>query len=323
MTADNTNDFPYEPAERALDPATKRAYWDVAMGLQDVDGLQPSAYLRQLANEHVAGVRSLDETGAMLRAYYAERDAAGAVSEAGRGAQLAGDGEHDERSAGNGGIGGEKEADFVSQRIAEVLARQAFALVPATLRQIHAHLFGALDEQTYRPGTYKDTPLLKSELILNGDSVSYADPSLVESSLDFAFSEERGHLYTLSFEGEELDHFARFVSRVWQVHPFCEGNTRTVAVFAILYLNDLGFDVDNRPFAEHAAYFRNALVRANYRNAKAGVLPDRAPLNRFFDNVVNGATHEFRSRDLMVPALFDNPNSLRNMPATRAIVKGR
>ncbi|MDO4290229.1 MAG: Fic family protein [Eggerthellaceae bacterium] len=307
MTADNVNDFPYEPAERALDPATRRAYWDVAMGLQDVDGLHPSAYLRQLADEHVAGVRSLDETGAMLRAYYAERDAAGEDPGARRGVPAAGD-------------GGEREADFVSQRIAEVLARQAFALIPATLKQIHAHLFGALDAQAYRPGVYKDVPLLKSELILNGDSVSYADPSLVESSLDFAFSEERGHLYTLSFEDAELDHFARFISRVWQVHPFCQGNTRTVAVFAILYLNDLGFDVDNRPFAEHATYFRNALVRANYRNAKAGVLPDRAPLNRFFDNVVNGATHELRSRDLMMQALFDNPNLLRNMSPSRAIV---
>lgn len=94
-----------------------------------------------------------------------------------------------------------------------------------------------------------------------------------------------------------------------------------MAVFAILYLYDLGFDVDSEPFAEHAEYFRNALVRANYRNAKAGVMPDRGYLNRFFDFALNGNARELNSRDLMVRPLFDDPSLLRNVDSSRALFR--
>ena len=64
---------------------------------------------------------------------------------------------------------------------------------------------------------------------------------------------------------------AIFVSRLWQIHVFGEGNPRTTAVFIIKYLRTLGFDVTNDIFAENAWYFRNALARANYNDLKNGV----------------------------------------------------
>lgn len=306
MTADMPDDFPYEPVERLLDSATKRAYWDLAMGLQQVDGLAPSPYLHELADGHVAGEYTLADTAAMLRAYYSEKDSAS--KEVG-GASSASD------------ESGEREADFVSQRIAELLVERPFVFAPSMLAQIHARLFSGLDEEVYHPGEYKDAPLQKAELILNGDSVSYADPSLIDNALAFAFSEEGEYCYAAGFDDAQLDHFSRFVARIWQVHPFFEGNTRTVAVFAILYLNDLGFDVDNEPFAKHAEYFRNALVRANYRNAKAGVMPDRGYLNRFFSFALNGNAQELNSRDLMAQPLFDDPGLLRNVDPSRALFR--
>ena len=63
-----------------------------------------------------------------------------------------------------------------------------------------------------------------------------------------------------------VEHIVQFVAKLWQIHPFREGNTRTTAVFAILYLRSLGFAVMNDLFANHSWYFRNALVRANYQN---------------------------------------------------------
>ncbi len=307
MTADNAGDFAYEPAARSLPPSARRAYWDVAMGLQAVDGLRPSDYLRTLAEEHVGEVRSLEETGVLIRSYYQQREA-----------RAAHDGASDE---GGRVLFAEKEADLVSHRVVELLSDQAFSLVPDILSVIHRRLFADLDEGIYWPGQFKDVALQKPEFILNGDSVAYADPSMIEASLRFAFEEEAAYCYDLDFDGAQLDHFSRFIARVWQVHPFFEGNTRTAAVFAILYLRELGFDVDNAPFAERSEYFRNALVRANYRNAKARVMPDRAFLNAFFDNALNGAGHELRSRDLMVSTLFENPDLLRNVDASRALMR--
>lgn len=296
MTADRPDDFPYEPKPEPNDPAVREGYWRVAMGLQEVDGLKPSPYLRELAHEHVRGVRELDETGRIIRAYYARREEGRCEAPA-----------------------VEREADLVSQRIVELLTSGAFALVPDMLAVIHGTLFQDLDTEAYRPGEYKTEALQKRESVLNGDSVAYADPSLVERSLAFLFDEERSRVYGIEFDEAQLEQFGRFVSRLWQVHPFVEGNTRTMAVFAVLYLRDLGFDVDSEPFERHARYFRDALVRANYRNAKAGILPDLRYVTRFLDNLLNGAGHELRSRELAAKALFDDPSLLRNVDPSQAI----
>ena len=66
------------------------------------------------------------------------------------------------------GAAGEREADFVSQRIVELLSGQSFSLVPDMLLFIHRSLFADLDADVYRPGQYKDVALQKSEFILNG-----------------------------------------------------------------------------------------------------------------------------------------------------------
>lgn len=72
------------------------------------------------------------------------------------------------------------------------------------------------------------------------------------------------------FEGKcEIKDFCHTIAFLWQIRPFYEGNTRTVAVLSELYLNNLGFQVTNDPFAKHARYYRDALVRAMYRNAPA------------------------------------------------------
>lgn len=305
MTADNPSDFSYESVRETADPVLRRGYWDVATGLQQVDGLAPSDYLLSLAREHASGVRGIEETGRILRAYYRERPHRGFSSQAATAA------------------GGDdcREADLVSQRIVEALSRGAFSFMPSMLSVIHEALFRDLDPQVYEPGRYKTVALQKSELVLNGDSVVYADPSLVERSLAFLFDEEFGYVYGADLDEEGIAHLARFVARLWQVHPFVEGNTRTVAVFTVLYLRYLGFDADNEPFARHARYFRDALVRANYRNAKAKVMPDASYLLRFFENLLSGEHHELRSRDLMVSELYADPSLLRNVDPSRAISK--
>ena len=83
-------------------------------------------------------------------------------------------------------------------------------------------------------------------------------------------------------------HIAKFVSGIWQIHPFGEGNTRTTAVFTIKYLRSIGFDVNNDLFADKSWFFRNALVRANYRNVRKEVEPDMSFLIFVFQKSDDG-----------------------------------
>ena len=291
MTAEKLDIFEYEPAREHSSEAARRHYWAVAIGLQQVDGLEVSPYLRKVAGEYVAGERSLEETGELVRAHH--------------GAALDADAH---------------EADLVAQRIAELLASAPFALAPEMLPQIHRYLFQDLDAETYRPGQFKSERMVKQEEILNGDSVLYADPLAYDMALRGAFSAEQGRAYR-GLEGEELADFCHFIAFLWQVHLFAEGNTRTVAVFSELYLNHLGFSVANEPFEKHARYYRDALVRAMYRNADAGVFPDESFLAAFYENVLGRAQNVLDREALMCARLFENPSLIRNVDPAEALDK--
>ena len=101
-------------------------------------------------------------------------------------------------------------------------------------------------------------------------------------------------------QNEMISHLTRFVSGLWQIHAFGEGNTRTTAVFTIQYLRSLGFDVNNDPFARHSWYFRNALVRANYRNVTKGIDYTPIYLERFLRNLLFGEKWDLRNRYLHI-----------------------
>ena len=202
----------------------------------------------------------------------------------------------------------------------ELLTRGAFFLSPDMLTTIHAYLFQDLDPTVYHPGQFKSERLIKQEEILNGDSVLYADPLTYEMSLRGAFANEAAAAYT-TFTDEELQRFCHTIAFLWQIHPFYEGNTRTIAVFSELYLNSLGFQVANDPFAKHARYFRDALVRAQYRNAAAKIFPDDSFLMRFYKNVIGEDGGELNRADMICTRLFEDPGLLRNVDPKDALRK--
>ena len=103
---------------------------------------------------------------------------------------------------------------------------------------------------------------------------------------------------------ETIHHLAVFVSRLWQIHVFGEGNTRTTAVFFIKYLRMLGFEVENDLFAENSWYFRNALVRANYNNIKAGIYETTEFLEKFLRNLLLDEKNELHNREMHVRGNF-------------------
>ena len=96
-----------------------------------------------------------------------------------------------------------------------------------------------------------------------------------------------------------------FSSRIWQVHPFREGNTRTTALFIQKYLISLGYEVDNTLFKDKSVFFRNALVRSNYFNNYLNIREDNSYLIKFYENLLLGKNNNLHSSDLIVKELFD------------------
>ena len=250
--------------------------WHTAIGLQSVDGLKTSEYLVRTAVRNIEGEISFDEANALLQSYYEENPA------------------HDVEDR-------TEEADKVSARIAALLSERAFSFTPNEYISIHRKLFTGIYSHA---GHIRDYNITKREWVLNGATVLYGSASELRATLDYDFAEEKKFSYkNLSME-EIIHHLAFFVFRLWQIHVFGEGNTRTTAVFFIKYLRTLGFDVTNDIFAENAWYFRNALVRANYNDLKNGVHETTEYLELFLRNLLLDEKNELHNRTMHISGRF-------------------
>lgn len=252
----------------------KAAAWQTAIGLQDVDGLKPSEYLIETAKRHIEGDISIDDVKQMLDSYYKTK-------------KVRVDNESNRT----------EEADKVSARIEELLTEKAFSFTPEYLSRIHRHLFQGIFKHA---GQYRDYDITKREWILNGETVLYASSSMIAKTLDYDFTQEKATNYLDLNTEAAIRQIAKFISGIWQIHPFGEGNTRTTAVFTIKYLQSFGFTVKNDMFKEHSWYFRNALVRSNYNNYPKGISATDQYLVLFFRNLLLGESNELRNRDMLV-----------------------
>jgi fido (protein-threonine AMPylation protein) len=149
-------------------------------------------------------------------------------------------------------------------------------------------------------GRIRDYNITKQEWVLDSDTVHYLNWEDLHRALDYDIEQERGFSYKGLSSDELISHITRFVSGIWQIHAFGEGNTRTTAVFTIQYLRSLGFKVENDLFAKNSWYFRNALVRANYKSAVKGIDYSPVYLERFFRNLLLGEQWDLRNRYLHI-----------------------
>ena len=253
--------------------AEKSAAWQTAIGLQAVDGLKTSTYLLETAKAHIEG--DIDIAGAQRRiqSYYKEQANRKSVED------------------------GTMEADIVSARITELLGEKTFQFSPAELQSIHRRLFTGVFDHAGQFRTYNIT---KNEWVLGGDTVVYSSWESIRDTLDYDFSQEKQFSYDALSVPESIKHMAKFAYGIWQIHPFCEGNTRATAVFIVKYLKTFGFSVNNDVFAANSWYFRNALVRANYNNLQKGIHATSEYLEMFFENLLLGAQHKLKNRYLHV-----------------------
>ena len=249
--------------------------WQTAIGLQAVDGLQPSDYLIATARKDIEGEITLDEAEQLIKSYYQSK-----------GMRTPEDVE-------------KHEADIASTNIRRLLTEKTFAFTLVGLTSIHRRIFDGIFKFA---GKIRDYNITKKEWVLRGDTVLYVSAPDIRKAIEYDLEQEREFDYSKVDRNGLVNHIAQFVSGLWQIHPFGEGNTRTVAVFTILYLRSMGFDVTNDLFASHSWYFRNALVRANYQNIQKGIMRNPEYLNRFFRNLLLGETNDLRNRYLLVNA---------------------
>ena len=257
-----------EPAQRERADA-----WRVAIGLQAVDGLTTSVYLQETARRNIEGEITIDEARELVKQYYitkTQRDA-----------------DDDDK----------EEADKVSGNISKLLQTDAFTYSVAGFAAIHRAIF----EGVYKlAGQFREYDISKKEWVLEGDSVVYAHWQDIRMTLQYDLDQERQFVYAGLEKNKMVEHVTRFVAGLWEIHPFGEGNTRTTANFAIKYLRSLGFTVNNDLFEQHSWYFRNALVRANYKNAVKGIDYSPVYLERFFRNLLLGEQWDLRNRYLHI-----------------------
>jgi fido (protein-threonine AMPylation protein) len=264
----NNDYYGYHIVPDEPDFAGRKANWDMAIGLQAVDNLTVSDYLRELAAANIAGEISIEEAGRLLDEYYARKP--GAKAEGG------------DRT---------EEADKVSQRIAKILFKMPFFLIRHMFRDIHRELFAGIFDHA---GEIRTVDIRKRERILGGDSVYYADASIIHMTLEEDFEKEKSFDYGSLDERARVSHIGRFIADLWQLHPFREGNTRTTAVFLIKYLRCVRYAVNSDVFARHSKYFRDALVLANYRNPAKGYWPTLEYLDLFLGNAVFDEQNELK-----------------------------
>ncbi|MBP5327147.1 MAG: Fic family protein [Bacteroidales bacterium] len=265
--------------------------WRVAIGLQAVDGLQTSDYLQETARRNIEGEITIDEARELVKQYYVSKT------------------QHDDDEEDR------QEADRVSANIAKIINERAFTFSANGLISIHRNIFSGVFKNA---GQLREYDITKKEWVLRGDTVLYGRWQDLRMALEYDIEKENQFDYKgLSME-EVITHLSRFVSGIWQTHPFREGNTRATAVFTIKYLQSIGFKADNRMFEEHSWYFRNALVRANYKNVAKGISQDGHFLELFFRNLLMGENNELKNRFLLV-----NPPEEWKPPSTTPTSTGQ
>ena len=276
----------FEKYLRTPEPSVRERadYWRTAIGLQAVDQLTVSDFLKQTAQEHIEGQISADEAEKKIKAYYQAKEA-----------RLPDDDE-------------KEEADKVSMNIIKLLSEQSFTFSVAGFASIHRQIFKGVFKHA---GQFRDYDITKKEWVLDGDTVLYASCTQLQATLEYDLAQEKQFDYTNLALPDAIRHIADFVANIWQIHPFREGNTRTTAVFTIKYLRSIGFqNIDNTLFEQHSWFFRNALVRANYKSVAKSVNPDSSYLVAFFRNLLLNEQTPLNNRDLQI-GITNAPNKYR------------
>ncbi len=251
----------------------RAAAWQTAIGLQAADRISTSDYLRQTSMKHVNGQISLEQVNQLLYRYYFEMNA-----------QEAGDPETE-------------EADKVALNIVRILTSETLDFTPEGLASLHRQIYEGVYENA---GKQRVADVSKREWVLGGDTVSFLGLETLPGALEQIIAQEKQYRYEDATSDELISHLSSFISELWEICAFGEGNTRFTGVFTLLYLRYLGISIKFNTFTNDSWYFHNALVRANFRDLVKNIEPQTIYLERFFRNLILGEQWDLRNRYIHV-----------------------
>lgn len=128
------------------------------------------------------------------------------------------------------------------------------------IKDIHAYIFGDLYEWA---GKERGINIVKGERVLGGDTVRYADTNSIETEMEAALKELNQVNWEVLNISETAELFSKLIAKIWQIHPFREGNTRTIITFATQFAEKHGFRMNKALLKENSEYVRDALVKAS------------------------------------------------------------
>lgn len=127
------------------------------------------------------------------------------------------------------------------------------------LKKIHSYIFGDIYEWA---GEYRTVPIYKQEVVLPGLSLEYANPKEIETRLNYELEEMNSY----DWKNKKIDELSlqltKSLARIWRVHPFRDGNTRTVLTFANIFAKMRGFSLDMESILDnlHKKYDENGRI---------------------------------------------------------------
>lgn len=159
-----------------------------------------------------------------------------------------------------------------------------------SIQTIHHYLF---QELYVWAGEFRTIDIYKSERFLNGLSIAYSTKNIIQTELANIFHWINTIEWT-STNAQLANHFTKLMTDLWRIHPFREGNTRTVSIFMKLFADDNSIEFNEQLLSQNAGYLRNALVLAAVEEA-----PEPEHLKRIITDALGlSITHQSISDDL-------------------------
>ena len=128
------------------------------------------------------------------------------------------------------------------------------------LKKIHKIIF----EDIYKwAGQERVINIVKGERVLGGDTVRYSDVNDIEEAVNATIFKLNSIQWSSLGIQETAEEFSKQIAKLWQIHPFREGNTRTIITFATQFSEIKGFKMNKNLLRDNSGYVRDALVKAS------------------------------------------------------------
>lgn len=246
-STDSTENIANTPSSnnKSLTREERKILWDIAIGLNKVDNLKNSSIFNEIMNKEIEGTLDLSAVkDELMQAHTAHR-----IHELDR----------------------VVEADLVAANVVYALSKyddlryrpEGFSL---SLQLIHELLFKEVmrGDDAYYAYNFRNYDISKREAILNGETVIYTHFEDIRKSLFDIFEKYMKEDTKAMGNDDFVKHLAHFLSDIWEVHPFIEGNTRTTVILFMLYLRHIDRTPDMKIFIDNTQYFRDILCLSTY-----------------------------------------------------------